>query len=217
MFMKMKQRFGFTMTELLCVIAILALLAAILMPVVMRSRESGRKVSCTSSMRQIWTAMRMYVDDHDGNWPDYEAWGSRRWYLPKMGITLCPSVSQSELQKVTSLQGLPGYAYTAQMAFFRRRVGNDIVTDPKRRVNDNHIVHPTTTVVLSETPVMQPINSGGHSAKDVDNYHLRHNGGSNYVFVDGHLKWYRREQVHEAGYPPGNDGTFPTFSVYERM
>jgi prepilin-type processing-associated H-X9-DG protein len=55
--------------ELLVVIAIIAILAAILFPVFARAREQARRASCTSNLKQISTAFRMYADDHDGAWP----------------------------------------------------------------------------------------------------------------------------------------------------
>ncbi len=46
---------------------------------------------------------------------------------------------------------------------------------------------------------------------------LRHNGGSNYGFVDGHVRWYRPDQVAAAkvtmnGVLVGNNGSAPTFA-----
>lgn len=40
---------------------------------------------------------------------------------------------------------------------------------------------------------------------------LRHHGGSNYVFVDGHAKWHAPDQVWSAS--RGNDGQHPSFGV----
>ena len=62
-------RRGFTLIELLVVIAIIAILAAILFPVFARAREQARKTACVSNVRQISTAMMMYVTDYDGNYP----------------------------------------------------------------------------------------------------------------------------------------------------
>lgn len=45
----------------------------------------------------------------------------------------------------------------------------------------------------------------------------RHNGGANYLFCDGHVKWYEAHQVQPAQPSGGgeniNDGTKPTFSI----
>src|SRR5438477_11899841 len=61
---------GFTLIELLVVIAIIAILAAILFPVFARARESARKTSCLSNMRQLGTASKMYTSDYDESYPD---------------------------------------------------------------------------------------------------------------------------------------------------
>ncbi|HIE52886.1 MAG TPA: DUF1559 domain-containing protein, partial [Armatimonadetes bacterium] len=57
---------GFTLIELLVVIAIIAILAAILFPVFAAARESARKTSCLSNLKQIGQAFYMYGQDYDG-------------------------------------------------------------------------------------------------------------------------------------------------------
>jgi len=60
-----KPRVGFTLIELLVVIAIIAILAAILFPVFAQARETARKASCQSNLKQIGTAWMMYTQDND--------------------------------------------------------------------------------------------------------------------------------------------------------
>jgi len=55
---------AFTLIELLTVIAIIGILAAILIPVVGRVRESARASQCTSNLRQIGSAMHLYMTDN---------------------------------------------------------------------------------------------------------------------------------------------------------
>src|SRR5262249_1237761 len=62
-------RTGFTLIELLVVIAIIAILAAILFPVFARAREKARQTTCTSNLRQISTALMLYVQDYDEKFP----------------------------------------------------------------------------------------------------------------------------------------------------
>jgi prepilin-type processing-associated H-X9-DG protein/prepilin-type N-terminal cleavage/methylation domain-containing protein len=57
---------GFTLVELLVVIGIIALLIAILLPVLRRAKEAGNTVKCMSQQRQIMTAMMMYVQENKG-------------------------------------------------------------------------------------------------------------------------------------------------------
>lgn len=60
---------GFTLVELLIVIAIIAILAALLFPVFKAAMDKARMVSCSSNLRQIGLAMQMYLDDHDSTYP----------------------------------------------------------------------------------------------------------------------------------------------------
>jgi prepilin-type N-terminal cleavage/methylation domain-containing protein len=65
----MPRRSGFTLIELLVVIAIIAILAAILFPVFAQAREKARGITCVSNLKQIGTALAMYVQDYDANYP----------------------------------------------------------------------------------------------------------------------------------------------------
>ncbi len=60
---------GFTLVELLTVIAIIAVLAGLLFPVFARMGNEARKRSCGSNVKSIVQAMVMYKDDH-GVYPD---------------------------------------------------------------------------------------------------------------------------------------------------
>ena len=53
------------------VIAIIALLAALLLPALRTAREMGRRAKCLGNTRQIGLATQMYLDDHDSAFPDY--------------------------------------------------------------------------------------------------------------------------------------------------
>jgi prepilin-type N-terminal cleavage/methylation domain-containing protein len=54
---------GFTLVELLTVIAIIAILAGLLFPVLATAREQARKGTCSSNIQQIIQALKMYKDD----------------------------------------------------------------------------------------------------------------------------------------------------------
>jgi prepilin-type N-terminal cleavage/methylation domain-containing protein/prepilin-type processing-associated H-X9-DG protein len=98
---------GFTLIEILIVVAILALLAAILFPVFSRARENARRTSCASNLRQLATAATMYSQDYDERTvpgfiryappPDFASFA--RWtellqpYLKNRQVNVCPSAS----------------------------------------------------------------------------------------------------------------------------
>jgi prepilin-type N-terminal cleavage/methylation domain-containing protein/prepilin-type processing-associated H-X9-DG protein len=60
---------GFTLVELLVVISIIALLAAILMPALGRAREMARASACLSNMKNIGSALNIFVADNKGKFP----------------------------------------------------------------------------------------------------------------------------------------------------
>ena len=59
----MKQR-NFTLIELLIVIAIIAILAAMLLPALNKARESGRRIDCASRLKSLGTCALMYSNDN---------------------------------------------------------------------------------------------------------------------------------------------------------
>jgi prepilin-type N-terminal cleavage/methylation domain-containing protein/prepilin-type processing-associated H-X9-DG protein len=58
-------RKAFTLIELLIVIAIIAILAALLFPVFAQAREAARKTTCQSHLKQVGAALAMYRSDYD--------------------------------------------------------------------------------------------------------------------------------------------------------
>jgi prepilin-type N-terminal cleavage/methylation domain-containing protein len=58
------RRGGFTLIELLVVIGIIAVLAAIVIPVYTRAQEKARQATCLSNMHSIAVAIRMYQQDY---------------------------------------------------------------------------------------------------------------------------------------------------------
>lgn len=62
-------RRGFTLIELLVVITIIAILAAILFPVFARAKAAAKQTACISNLKQIGTAMTLYMGDHDDIFP----------------------------------------------------------------------------------------------------------------------------------------------------
>lgn len=64
-----KENRAFTLLEILVVIAILALLAAILFPVMARAKESAKKTVCLSNIRQLSFGLGLYVTENNDTFP----------------------------------------------------------------------------------------------------------------------------------------------------
>lgn len=68
---------GFTLIELLVVIAIIAILAAILFPIFARAKNTAKGTRCVNNLRQIGTAMALYLNDNNTKYPLVSAaWGA---------------------------------------------------------------------------------------------------------------------------------------------
>lgn len=63
---------AFTLVETLVVLTIVALLAAILFPVLAQGRLAGQRAACLSNTKQWSLSFQLYVDDNDGGYP---LWG----------------------------------------------------------------------------------------------------------------------------------------------
>lgn len=102
-----KRSRAFTLIELLVVIAIIAILAAILFPVFAQAKESAKKASCLSNMKQFGVAHQLYANDFDdayvepyilppyyyaATWPNTHTWlTSIQPYVKSKGLTRCPT------------------------------------------------------------------------------------------------------------------------------
>lgn len=80
-------RAAFTLIELLVVIAIIAILAAILFPVFAQAKEAAKKTACSSNLKNIGTAMTLYLADADDQFPNTDVvglWTGQRFRWPIM-------------------------------------------------------------------------------------------------------------------------------------
>jgi prepilin-type N-terminal cleavage/methylation domain-containing protein/prepilin-type processing-associated H-X9-DG protein len=60
---------GFTLVELLVVIAIIGVLVGLLVPTIGRARESARRTSCVSNLRQVHQSFLLFAGEYDGRVP----------------------------------------------------------------------------------------------------------------------------------------------------
>jgi len=60
------RRRGFTLVELLVVLAIMGTLAALLVPAVFAAMELADRTVCANNLRQLGLAVQLYLKDHDG-------------------------------------------------------------------------------------------------------------------------------------------------------
>lgn len=95
-----KRRGAFTLLEILVVLSVMALLAGWLVSATMRTRERATRVVCTSNLRQLVQACKMYEADNEhlpvqyGNRPPHGPmghWQNQVWpYIQDQRVYICP-------------------------------------------------------------------------------------------------------------------------------
>lgn len=63
------RRIGATLLEIITVMTILLVIAAVIFPVFTRSKERAKEAVCVSNIRQLLASIEIYANDHDGNNP----------------------------------------------------------------------------------------------------------------------------------------------------
>lgn len=191
--MKKGSRYGFTLIELLVVIAIIAILAAILFPVFGRAREKARQTTCQSNLKQMGLALNMYIQDWDELLPSYTNWPAKlEPYIQKRN-----AVAQSSASTVWACPTAAGrnsynytYAYNVTAASYADIVALADFTKPA----DTFIIKDSNWKNSYYGSTVDYATSGKPEHRTLDG-NILHDGGANYCFVDGHVKWLMPDSV----------------------
>jgi len=109
----MGKKRGFTLIELMIVIAIIALLMAILVPAIERVRKSAKDVACRSNMHQWAICWKMFVDDNKGLFLPSLEWIKplRPYYSRDPKVAICPRAPKPLKEGVSSQKGRKFHAF----------------------------------------------------------------------------------------------------------
>jgi len=103
----MRQR-GFTLVELLVVVAIIAILASLVTVALGAARREARQADCALQLRQIGLAINIYADEHDGKLPTVARLGPQPAYgKASLRQALGPLIHNPELYHCPGDRGDP--------------------------------------------------------------------------------------------------------------
>jgi prepilin-type N-terminal cleavage/methylation domain-containing protein/prepilin-type processing-associated H-X9-DG protein len=185
------RRRGFTLVELLVVIALIGLLAALIFPIFVEARERARRATCLSHVRQIDQAYLLYVADWDERLPDWYLPGPPRpapfgprqfWpellqpYLRSQVVLLDPSAVWEEQEDLR----LADYALMTSEPEGRGTEPSPYWRWPGPPLSLGEVRRPAESVSLVDGWTTTGWRLGPIA---------RHNGGLNAGFLDGHVRW----------------------------
>ena len=222
-----KTRQAFTLIDLLVVIAIIAILAAILFPVFARARENARRSSCQSNEKQLGLAIMQYTQDYDERMPitAYGIYGYDYFLVPYVskltsggsspGIYACPSdfVKRSGTNKSRTYSMIYNSAAAAATSGKSAGQGGRTLSS---------IPAPAETFLLAEKPYglnYPTTNQFAAVESPIDQMQQPglaeplHFEGWNYLFCDGHVKWYKPEQTIDTNPSDGITGQMDVYSA----
>jgi len=200
-------RRAFTLIELLVVIAIIAILAAILFPVFVSAKANARTTRCQSNLKQIAVAATRYTDDWNGVLPPTYFTGQASLYGRYLGkrqvlstdkdtVLMCPPKQAYawNFYLMGPLNGVPNSGNWGMPNCDLQMIvgyGPPTYIAPGRTIGS--VKSPSKTPCSIDAFVNSTV-GWGWAVDDAFNKSRMlnmHNGGSNYAFVDGHVKWYK--------------------------
>jgi prepilin-type processing-associated H-X9-DG protein len=198
--------------EILIVLAIIAILAGILLPVFARAREGARTASCASNLKQMGMAFIQYTADNNQRFPgagDYLDWsGGGHWVAGAdsgLNAAMVDAVTGELTGKTALVEQGSLWPYVKSGAVY---ICPSNPTGEEKRLSysmncavafmsNARIRTPSEIVLLVDE---DNANSGFFHAVDPDEADTVgtstdaltqvHNGGGNLLFADGHVKFY---------------------------
>ncbi len=226
---ELRRRGAFTLMELMVVISVIAILAAIALPIYQRVTRQSHQAVALSNMRQVGTAFISYAGDHDYAIPgrvsgkDDNNVPFPKWphvlqdYVRDLRVYGAPLDDVGgDTYKVTNLQDY--ISDTANNTAFIGNGYNDLgaLSDPNVEIRINRIDHPADTILLG-TPFPKKNNyymdfaeGNPPNNKDVLNVHA-FNNGANYFFTDGSGRFLtcdNNSDLTAMQKAPANGGTY---------
>ena len=211
-----KTRRGFTLIELLVVIAIIAILAAILFPAFAKARESARRSSCSSNMKQMGIGIMQYTQEYDEVMPSTRMGAGNNWqvllnpYLKSYDLFICPSNSRSSVAMddgANSNPGGPDRTHVSYVASKEHGVnGGAFGGQEAAGPNLSDFASPSQTIMVAEGntsntdfrpsgPAWMSTNGGTPPGPQGANggtaFFAGHLGTMNVLYCDGHVKSVR--------------------------
>lgn len=203
--MKAKHPPAFTLLELLVVIAVIAILAALLLPALSRARSYGRQTRCLGQMRQIGLATLLYAQESGDEFPrsqhsafvyHQQTWGFG--LLPFLGYGNVNGASAAWGHILNGLYRCPEDRRTNDWSYglnvyFELGPDDDYRGAPKTWRKLVQVPFPADTVSFGEITgstdhIMAHFWQEGGTPEVSTN---RHCVRSDYLFVDGHVKALR--------------------------
>lgn len=224
------------MLELLLVIAVIAILAALLLPVLARAKARSQRAVCLNNLKQINLGLRMYCDDHADKGPAVGVFTivsykqAIRSYVglsgtssPQDRVFACPAdtfyYNEDNGAHVSAghheqpFYDFSSYAFNGcnlLTNYSARQFG--VVLPGIAGVALSSIKEPTKTVLVAEWAALLPYSWHQPRKPSADGMPL-FDGSQNMVsFVDGHVNYIRMYWNSGLRFP---DGSFSTAAYYD--